>query len=180
MQACEKIDLDLRILCEDAIVSEVHNVLKKCYDVNLSNSLTLLCKRAKEHIDIFIMSKTCIDKVLKRVIVYAQQHIVSMGVHVFRKKSNKLLPMLGLLNFIKPRKGYVVVSYEGIKHFLYGKDILHNNIIEIVEFPADCKLPYIVVGPKGEAVGYGRLIVFKGKPLIRNVLDLGWYLRSGV
>jgi len=180
MQTRKKINSNLEILCETTIVSEINNALKRCYDVNLPDNLILLCRKAEKYIDIFAISKSCMDKVLKRVIEFAWSHMVSVGVHVFRKQLDKLLPMLGLLNFIKPRKGYVVVNYEGMKHFLYGKDVLHNNIIEIVEFPADCELPYIVMGPKGEAVGYGRFAVFKGKPLIRNVLDLGWYLRSGV
>jgi len=178
MQTREKVNLEM--LCETSIVNEVYDMLKTCYDTNLSSNFMLLCRRVGEHIDIFALLKSSIDKVLKRILESVQLHIVSMGVHVFRKQAGKLLPMLGLLNFIKPRRGYVVVSYEGIKHFLYGKDILYNNIIKIVELPTTCNLPYIVVEPKGEAVGYGRLVVFKGKPLIRNILDLGWYLRSGV
>lgn len=178
MQTCEKVSLEMP--CEASIVNEVHDMLKTCYDTNLSSNLVLLCRRAGEYIDIFALPKSSIDKVLERILESVQPHVISMGVHVFRKRSRKLLPMLGLLNFIKPRKGYVVVSYEGIKHFLYGKDVLYDNIIKIVELPTTCNLPYIVVGPKGEAIGYGRLAIFKGKPLIRNVLDLGWYLRSGV
>ncbi|HIC98175.1 MAG TPA: hypothetical protein EYP08_00520 [Pyrodictiaceae archaeon] len=178
MQTCEKISSDM--LCEINIIKEVHYMLKTCYDASLPSNLMLLCRRSEKYVDIFVLLKSSIDKVLEKILESMQMYIVSIGVHIFRKQTAKLLPMLGLLNFIKPRKGYVVVNDEGIKHFLYGKDVLYNNIIKITKLPATCKLPYIVVGPRGEAVGYGRLIVFKGKPLIRNVLDLGWYLRSGV
>ena len=110
---------------------------------------------------------------------------VFWGVHVARKSKKKVVPMLGLLDIIGEEKiaeNYVRVNSLGEKLFLYGRDVFYENIVES-KLRLENKCPdntIIVVNEKNVPIGWGVVKNIKKRAIVINLLDLGWYLRSGV
>jgi 60S ribosome subunit biogenesis protein NIP7 len=101
------------------------------------------------------------------------------------RRDGGLLPTLGLLSLahregLAPRRHYAVVSWRAATLFLYGRDVLQTSLLELQESRSCRGLPLVVLTPAGEPLGYGRPTRRNGELLIRNILDAGWYLRSGV
>ncbi|NOZ88669.1 MAG: hypothetical protein GXO15_01945 [Crenarchaeota archaeon] len=109
------------------------------------------------------------------------------GVPVALLRGARLLPTLGLLSLaeragITPRRHYVVVGEHAANLFTYGRDIFEESLekTEIDESCARQGIPLVVVDPEGGLLGYGAPRRKAGRLLIHNLLDVGWYLRSGV
>lgn len=141
----------------------------------------VICLTKKDKIDIYLYHKE-----LKPFITSNLPNLYIHGVHIATIKKDKLLPYLGLLsllrvNNIEVTRSYVVVSDEGEKLFLYGRDILPQSIIKIERPSSRCPKIVVVMNTQGDLLGWGYLIR-KGSNqfLIRNLIDAGWYLRSGV
>jgi len=110
------------------------------------------------------------------------------GVHVAmlrRGRSRHILPTLGLISLahrygLRPRH-YVVVKQSAAVLFIYGRDVAEDSIVRIQRGGGPCKgLPLVVLDEFWEPIGYGTPAKRADELLIRNVLDAGWYLRSGV
>lgn len=103
--------------------------------------------------------------------------VFSVGVHSARVCRDEFKPLLGLLNVLRGRvrRGYVVVNEKSEKVFLYGRDILPEGVLEMK--PSGCKGVLVVLNKKLEPIGWARA---SGGGVIKNMLDLGWYLRSGI
>ena len=113
-------------------------------------------------------------------------NVVTIGIQVaINPAGNKLIPALGLLSIlrkaeIKPIKHYARVSDKAATLYTYGRDILPSSIIEL-NINEKCKdKPVIVLTREWEPIGYGHIQPTDQGVLIRNSLDIGWYLRSGV
>ncbi len=113
--------------------------------------------------------------------------MVSLGVQyaLYKVETARLYPSLGLLTIIRllnspPTSHYVIVESKAAMLFTYGRDVLHDSIIEL-NHNQECKrYPLIVMSEEVEPVGFGTLKRMNGRVLIQNILDVGWYLRSGV
>ncbi|HID41170.1 MAG TPA: hypothetical protein EYP33_03330, partial [Pyrodictium sp.] len=83
---------------------------------------------------------------------------------------------------LRPRHGYVVVKARGEKLFLYGRDVLPESIATYRPMPKGrCRrYPVLVVNERIEPLGWGRPRRGRDSIYIENILDAGWYLRSGV
>ncbi len=118
----------------------------------------------------------------KRSINY--QDIVSIGVHVAIVEHRTIKPTLGLLNFLALlgiKDNYIVVNDVAEKHFLYGRNVFEDNIVQIRSNTACPHNIFVVVNNEYIPLGWGRLGRAGGKGLrVINLIDLGWYLRSGV
>jgi 60S ribosome subunit biogenesis protein NIP7 len=73
-------------------------------------------------------------------------------------------------------KGYVVVNRRSERVFLYGRDVLPEGIVEIK--PSNCGGMLVVLSEDREPLGWGRVV--KRRRIVKNIIDLGWYLRSGI
>ncbi|BEP18060.1 hypothetical protein PYJP_14120 [Pyrofollis japonicus] len=147
--------------------------------------IVVLCKYSGlgenvDTIDVYIASKALEDvlQTLKHPV-----EIITAGIHSFRIKK-KVLPLLGFTSIIRrygltPMKGYAIVNEKGEKLFLYGRDVFSNNIIELRE--PGCRQGYIIVlNMYKEPLGWGKVRRDHDTIYIQNVIDAGWYLRSGV
>ncbi len=88
-------------------------------------------------------------------------------------------------------RGAVTAKYQGVKAFLYGNDLLAESIGRIYP-PIHKDLIVAVIDPQdNRVIGVGRSLYSYKKiinilrkkrrttPIIKNVFDLGWYLREG-
>ncbi len=88
-------------------------------------------------------------------------------------------------------RGAVTAKYQGVKAFLYGNDLLAESIGRIYP-PIDKDLIVAVIDPEdSRVIGVGRSLYSYRKiisilrkrrrttPIIKNIFDLGWYLREG-
>jgi len=153
----------------------------RCYGyLNLSRSYSCLERRAPSSIDVYLVSPRAAAIRLAGAISTPY----TLGIHVARLRGSAVLPMLGLLSLshrhrLKPSTHYVVVDDEAAIRFIYGKDVELRAVLE-ERVEQQCRLPVIVVNKLYEPLGYGKKAKSHGELLIRNVLDAGWYLRSGV
>ena len=161
------------------------NVQKKlaaassCYGFEaLLDKYVALCREAEYKIDVYLVARPMI-------VAGESTQPYTVGVHVARIDRGRLLPLLGLLSLahveqLQPRRHYVVVTDRAALLFVYGKDIYSGSVLELNEDEHCTGLPLVVLNTLYEPLGYGRRLRKHGELLIRNVLDAGWYLRSGV
>ncbi len=115
-----------------------------------------------------------------------------VGVYVgrFRGREPYLIPSTMLANTVFSRLGRyvstVVVSDDGLKPFLYGRDILKTSVVKV--YPKLRRNGIVfVVGSDGYVYGVGISLVDdlmikdlrSNDVVVKNVFDVGWYLRGG-
>ena len=170
--------------CNTTVTSKLLDFLKCLGATNIEELIEkykIICSIKKNRIDIFVSHKDLQSSIISdSIIPYVT------GVHVAVIKKNKLLPYLGLLSFLKVnnieiKKSYVVVSEEGEKLFLYGRDIFPQSVLKIENPPYNCPKIVVVMNTQDDLLGWGYLIKRRSNQfLIKNLIDAGWYLRSGV
>ncbi|NPA04605.1 MAG: hypothetical protein GXO09_00730 [Crenarchaeota archaeon] len=153
--------------------------LSKCIGANTSWA-RIRCVKGRKGINLYL--HTISQETLE---ILKEADILSYGVHIAvytrgRRGRHILLPSLGLLNYIRTPRTYVRVNRKAAILFTYGRDILPEGIIELRKPPRECPNILPVLDEYGEPIGWGRLNLSQGKPIIENLLDVGWYLRSGV
>jgi ribosome biogenesis protein Nip4 len=80
----------------------------------------------------------------------------------------------------------VVVSDEGLKPFLYGRDVLKASVTNVYPKLRRKDIAF-VVGSDGYVYGVGISLVDdstindlgRNDVVVKNVFDVGWYLRGG-
>ncbi len=129
--------------------------------------------------------KYIIDKLQKR-----GKHPYALGLHMGRFRRNKFIPSLELGYMVsRSTNACVIVNTEGEKNFLYGKDLLIKSIID-VKSPIQKGQIVILLNREEEYIGLGkalesitkknnRIITKQTGFIIKNIVDLGWYLRRG-
>ena len=107
-----------------------------------------------------------------------QKKIVwSSGLHLgmILQRPSRFYPSLGLImeiaHLVDKRS---TINDIGVQHFLYGKDVRIENIVDVPESNPEEK--FVVFDKRGWPVGIATL-ASKDKKL-RNVLDLGLFLRQ--
>ena len=113
--------------------------------------------------------------------------LVTKGIPIALIEGKHVKPLLGLLSLAErldtaPTNHYVIVSDKAWELFTYGRDILPESILK-AKIDEECRrkrIPVIVVSTNGSLAGFGAVSQQRGRLLIRNLVDLGWYLRSGV
>ncbi len=122
----------------------------------------------------------------------ANRNPYSAGLYVGRLRKSKphIIPSVMLANAVFSKletyKNSVAISEEGLKPFLYGKDVLKASVVRT--YPKIVPNNYVfVLGLDGQVYGLGISRVGEeemGKlrddeVVVRNVFDVGWYLRGG-
>lgn len=132
--------------------------------------LELLCSRSGGCTEAFVARKGLLEVGGGRAPFFA-------GVHAARICGGRVKPLLGLLNVLRGsvEGGYAVVEGKGAELFLYGRDALGESVAEVRPPRGGCR-HYVVLDERGEPLGWA---VRRGR-VLRNELDLGWYLRSGL
>ncbi len=129
--------------------------------------------------------KHIIDKLQER-----EKHPYALGLHLGRFRKNRFTPSLEL-GYIASRRtnACVIVNAEGEKNFLYGKDLLLKSIIDIKSSIRRRQI-IVLLNEDGEYIGLGealsnitkknnRISAKRAGFVIKNIIDLGWYLRRG-
>ena len=169
--------------CSRAVLSELTGLLN-CYSPEMRKAILsrrLLCseRRGKATIYSFSGDARTVDQLLRT------EDIRAVGVAIAVKTSRGLAPTLGLLSLatslhISPLNHYVVVREPGATLFLYGRDVFEESVEELRADPSCGTAPLIVLDEERLPLGLGAVARRRSQLLIRNVLDAGWYLRSGV
>lgn len=112
----------------------------------------------------------------------------SIGLGFGEYKRGKLLLSLSGSSFIsKLTDKKAIVTEAGEQAFLYRRDILNKSICQI-NSTIKINEKLIVLNQQKDALGLGRLIIEqedirknhkKDQIAIKNIIDLGWYLRKG-
>ncbi len=128
--------------------------------------------------------KKIIDEILEK-----RKHPYALGFHVGRIRESKFIPSLELgYAAVTKTNVYVIVNDKGEKNFLYGKDIFTESVIDIGTNIREKQIVLVLNG-RHEYTGIGRAlgtitkrgnkILARRKVIIKNIIDLGWYLRRG-
>ncbi|KSW11681.1 hypothetical protein CF15_02355 [Pyrodictium occultum] len=149
--------------------------------------LGLLCRRRDNGVeDIYALSRP-LAAALAGLPDAARGALASVGVHVARLRQGRLIPLLGLCSLLarhrlRPSRGLAVVGEKGEKLFLYGRDVLPESILRYTPMPGvECsRYPVLVANARMEPLGWGRSRRRRDRIYIENIVDAGWYLRSGV
>jgi predicted RNA-binding protein (TIGR00451 family) len=110
----------------------------------------------------------------------------SLGIFAGELKDKKLLPSLQLLNNTEPREDIkVLVTNEAGQRFIYGKDIISKSVIWVSDKIMG-KETVVVCDEDERPLGYakalsnGRIMKKLGNdPILKNIQDIGWYIRGG-
>jgi ribosome biogenesis protein Nip4 len=83
-----------------------------------------------------------------------------------------------LADTVKPVSKVITLS-KGEQRFLYGRSLAVQEV-QSEKLDRDQPRKVLVVNDQGEGLGYGELMkTSAGDMVVKNHLDLGWYLRRG-
>lgn len=162
----------MRVLIRRALPAEegiVEGFLRRLGYGGLLGSLYVLDVEGGPRLDVFEASKDI------EPLIGSFRSAYAMGFYLgfIERGSARFAPSLPLAVRLSRYCGRgvkcCVVSYEGERHFLYGKPVYGDNVYKAS--PGPC----IVVNPGGEAAGWG--LYRDGR--VESLIDLGWYLRRG-
>ncbi len=182
---CFECPEDLRI----KILSELHMLFQNdVAELLKPYSRLIICSA------LFAESYLISDKLMKAVTKLwgVSRNPYCAGIYLGRLRRSKpyLIPSAMLASAVFSKLGSyvnsVVVSESGLKPFLYGKDILKASVIKT--YPKIVSGNYtFVLGSDGYVYGVG-IAEVSGEEVgglkdldlvVRNVFDVGWYLRGG-
>ncbi len=113
-------------------------------------------------------------------------HPYSAGLFLGYLEGGEYKPSLPLAHLVArhAERGLITVSEKAAKLFLYGRDLFSGSITSY-RGPLERGGLVVVLNPRGEALGYGVVVAAphewssESVVAVRNVRDLGWYLRRG-
>ena len=124
-----------------------------------------------------------IDEKILKVISSMKTNPYSAGLFIAKVAGKEVTPSLQLLHQLKPSKT-VVVSPKAEQEFLYGKHVVSREVVW--SSPLLGKEMVVVCNEADEKLGYGVALTnsdimrkLGGEVVVRNICDLGWYLRLG-
>ena len=172
--------------CNEKIKISLSKFISECLGLSLEELLMdreLICREKKRNIDVYIARRNLVEEL--SMIRNKGLTPFTIGIHIARLRGEKLVPLLGLAaiirlgNKIPPPRGYVAINTRAEKLFLYGRDVFGENVAEIKT--PKCKENYVLVlSQLHDPLGWGRLLRRQNTIYIQNIIDAGWYLRSGV
>ncbi|MGC8555872.1 MAG: hypothetical protein ACP5NG_02520 [Conexivisphaera sp.] len=130
--------------------------------------LDALCADGAGCVEVFMVRPSASAEALSRTPFVA-------GVHAARICGGRIEPLMGLLSALwgQVDRGYIVVNERAEALFLYGRDIFPSSVLRRSDSP--CGI-YAVLNVRREPLGWAR----KRGRVYSNLLDAGWYLRSGL
>ncbi len=113
-------------------------------------------------------------------------HPYSAGLFLGYLEKGRYRPSLPLAHVVAKyaERGVVAVSDKAAQLFLYGRDVFSGSITRFLG-PLRKGDLVVVLNPLGEALGYGEVVsppqewLHGSEIAVRNLQDLGWYLRRG-
>jgi ribosome biogenesis protein Nip4 len=179
--------------CDNKVLEALLNFIS-CYTSTIQNrNLRYYCRwrgtknsrSRRDVIDVFTLYGRLEEYISPRQSEH--YNVISVGIHVARiiQRHGRLsvIPMLGLAQLLRVYAkiigGYVKVTEHGERLFLYGRDVFPESITEFKEPLRHCDI-VIVLNKYGEPLGWGRIAGRGNSIYIQNLIDAGWYLRSGV
>ena len=174
-----------KLSCKQTTANSVAKLLS-CYTNNthLINPKNLLCIEKRNLTNIYYLKPNKPQHIHNILAKVNTQKIITIGIQIAIVKKRRIHPTLGLLTLLKtnktqPENHYAIVTGKAAELFTYGRDILQQSILSI-KINKKCKEhPLIILTTNMEPIGYGTPYTTNDRILIQNILDIGWYLRSG-
>ncbi|MCI4457183.1 MAG: hypothetical protein JHC19_03800 [Desulfurococcaceae archaeon] len=175
--------------------------IKKLYFKEYEDVIDLLKKKIGSRIvcldenckEIFLtkdLSINYLDKMLRKNV-----EVIGLGIFIGSIIKKRFVPSPHLLEIIyrsiNKIRGAVSAEKDGVKNFLYGKDLLYRSLKDL--YPPLEKGDIIAVLDKDDysVIGVGELLEdlekimilkrdkrYENMPIVANVMDLGIYLRA--
>jgi 60S ribosome subunit biogenesis protein NIP7 len=175
--------------CPLRVVNIINSIIR-CHASSQPQNISYYCKSRQNNgetlVDVYALQNSLQDYIDSPD---QQVDIAFVGVHIARitmKRGRvvRIAPMLGLAQLLRVyarvEAGYVKVSDKAEKLFLYGRDVMPESILELREPRGrECNV-VLVLNRHGEPLGWGRIVRKANSIYIQNLIDAGWYLRSGV
>ena len=112
----------------------------------------------------------------------------SVGLGIGEIKGNELLISIsGAMILAEQSKKKITISSKAEQLFLYKRNVLAKSI-RTISFEYDLNDKALIMNEKGDCLGIGKMLLTSNdlenkemyeKEAIRNLMDLGWYLRKG-
>ncbi len=108
------------------------------------------------------------------------ENIFTLGLHIASIRRNRVYLHLALGSLLEHviTHNYVVLPEPLVRKLLYGKPVVVTNVEYNLESTQHC--PKAVLDEDRRFVAWARVEENNGKLLIKPLIDVGWYLRSGV
>ncbi len=153
--------------CSEEELARVRSAIS-CHSSEGIVGLDALCAGGGECVEVFLVEPSASAEALGRPPFLA-------GVHSLRLCGDRTERLMGLLSALWGRidRGYIVVDGRAEALFLYGRDVFARSVLR--QSPSRCGV-YAVLNSRGEPLGWAER---RGR-VYRNLLDAGWYLRSGL
>ncbi|ABM81379.1 PUA domain-containing protein [Hyperthermus butylicus] len=170
-------------MCSSEIRDLLRGLVECIVGVDVLKHYSLLCKHSSGIVDVYAL----LGELYRYLDSSVSVEPFTAGVHIARIRRRRLIPLLGLAQLLRReagwyRAGYVIVTEHAEKLFLYGRDVFQSSIEAIAEYTGSCNKydTYLVLNKRMEPLGWGRLVKYNNRIYIQNIVDAGWYLRSGV
>ncbi|MEZ0290542.1 MAG: PUA domain-containing protein [Sulfolobales archaeon] len=175
----------------------IDRFVKTLFDISLDrlfeilNAEIICLDESCKHL--FMIERSLLDKI--RTLRERDVEVVSAGLRIGFIESGKFIPTPLFLDLLYERlattRGAVIAGERGVKAFLYGNDLLYESVIKIYEPFKRNHIVSIIDPEDGRVVGIGvatedleeilkwpRTREYMIKPVVKNIFDLGFYLRA--
>jgi len=168
------------------LVNKFSNIIKTDFGENVLLRIIReyqIYYRKKERIEIYLLPKNN-TRLLQAISLLNQ--IYSAGTPFFEMKEETYRYLLGAIEILsKYSNQSIIVNEKGAKLFLYGRDLFKNSVISF-DMNMEKNSFVIVKEYSKKPLGMGKLLyatdtfkkIEKSTVVIRNIIDLGYYLRS--
>ncbi|MET1102318.1 MAG: hypothetical protein ABWW69_07590 [Pyrodictiaceae archaeon] len=190
MQASQRIGREIRRECDPKAVISFLKCFSSRIERILEDKFMIKCIKKDDRVLISVYSPKTMKHILEKL---DEAYLYWAGIQIAMLHEDKVIPALGALSLLELagiERNFVVVNERGEKLFLYGRDLFKNSIKEAHLENLSCTRGIVIVlNEEMIGLGWGRVknprfnrrtkkvIEFD---YIENLIDLGWYLRSGV
>mgnify|MGYP000167906647 CR=1 FL=1 len=163
------------------------SILSKLFkeDVNrcFPHSFYMACDK---YCEIHYVTNQCMEIFVKRIISQ-NKHPYSLGLFIGWRMNEVFIPSPWLFNYIYNCIGKVKAAIEideKASHlYLYGRDIFSSSIMKIYE-PIEKNSYVAILDFEGEIIGVGLVLKHpleaeEKEVVVKNIFDMGWFLRRG-
>jgi ribosome biogenesis protein Nip4 len=165
------------------VMNKVDNMLGEGVASSTIGELSIILATGKR-VELFLVSSELVD-IFKKT--QRKRNPYCLGLYFGDLLNDELLLSIEGATLCSPytdRK--VKVSHKGEQAVLYGRDI-QRSLIEDLPSPIRRGQKVIIINRLGEVLALGKALIngkefhdaHKDSPVIKNILDRGWYLRKG-
>jgi len=172
---------------ESIILNTLRRLFKPGIVREFFNGKHILVARAKR-LEVFLVTDRMLELIVKIKKVGREPYCTGVFIGILREKRGRLTfrPSLDVMErlFQKAKMNAVIVTAKAEQLVLYGRDVLVEGVLDILPPIREYTL---IVNENLEVLALGKPIYKPEKwkvldpktPVVKNLIDKGWYLRRG-